>query len=145
MKLIKLKNVTLYKERVNLSYLRQGISHIDSDELYNLLQDDNATSLIIDVREPHEYEQAHIPGIPLIPMGNIPLYVDLLDKSQEYIFICRSGQRSFEVANYLQQHGFQQVHNFDGGMLSWMHETRSGLEHVITDLDGDASKLKRKK
>lgn len=128
-----------------LGYLYQGISHIDSDELYSILQDDHNTSLIIDIREPHEYEQAHIPGIPLIPMGNIPLYVDVLDKNKEYIFICRSGQRSFEVAHYLSQHGFSQVHNFDGGMLSWMHETRSGLENLIMYLDGDLSKLERRK
>lgn len=127
-----------------MSYDYQGISHIDSDELYELLQEATISHLIIDVREPHEYEQAHIPGIPLIPMGNIPQYADQLDKDREYIFICRSGQRSFEVANYLQQLGFQHVHNLDGGMLGWMHETKSGLEHVIKELN-EQSNLERLK
>lgn len=122
-----------------MSYDYQGISHIDSEELYELLQDTNNSHLIIDVREPHEYEQAHIPGIPLIPMGNIPQYADQLDKEREYVFVCRSGQRSFEVANYLQQLGFQHVHNLDGGMLGWMYETKSGLEHVISDLNEHTS------
>ncbi|MGG6310610.1 rhodanese-like domain-containing protein [Paenibacillus macerans] len=104
----------------------EGISHIDTDELHALLQDPDNEAVVIDVREPFEYETAHIPGVPLIPMGDIPSRADEFAKDKEYVFVCRSGSRSFEVARYLQMLGFERVHNFYGGMLSWDREVVSG-------------------
>lgn len=104
----------------------EGISHIDTTELHNLLQSPANATVVIDVREPHEYQVAHIPGVPLIPMGEIPDRIDEFDKNQEYVFVCRSGARSFEVARYLQALGFPNVHNYLGGMLNWDGEIISG-------------------
>ncbi|MCT2193890.1 rhodanese-like domain-containing protein [Paenibacillus sp. MB22_1] len=105
-----------------------GISHIDKDELHALLQDPANETIVIDVREPFEYEAGHIPGIPLIPMGEIPDRLDELDPKQEYVFVCRSGSRSYEVARYLQAQGFERVHNFLGGMLGWDLEVEYGFD-----------------
>ncbi|WP_068787056.1 rhodanese-like domain-containing protein [Paenibacillus phocaensis] len=105
-----------------------GISHLDKAELQAVLQDPASETVVIDVREPFEYEAAHIPGVPLIPMGEIPDRLEELDPEQEYVFVCRSGSRSYEVARYLQAQGFTRVHNFLGGMLGWDLEVESGLD-----------------
>lgn len=125
-----------------MSEIIQGVSHIDTKELTAILQDTNNRTIIIDVREPEEYTQAHIPGVPLIPMGEIINYMDDLDPDREYVFVCRSGQRSFNVAKYFQQHGFDAVHNYAGGMLDWDGEIATGLENVI-EHPLDAKKLEK--
>ncbi|WP_018750990.1 rhodanese-like domain-containing protein [Paenibacillus sanguinis] len=109
-----------------MAQIIEGISHIDTKELHSLLQNPANTAVVIDVREPHEYQAAHIPGVPLIPMGEIPNRMEEFDRNQEYIFVCRSGSRSFEVARYFQALGFPRVHNYLGGMLNWDREVISG-------------------
>ncbi|MEF3305887.1 rhodanese-like domain-containing protein [Paenibacillus sp. GYB003] len=100
----------------------EGVSHLDWRELKEVLEQTERTTIVIDVREPEEYEEAHIEGLPLIPMGDIIDWTEKLDPRREYVFVCRSGRRSFEVANYFQNNGFSNVHNFLGGMLSWAEE-----------------------
>ncbi|WP_062047979.1 rhodanese-like domain-containing protein [Bacillus sp. JCM 19034] len=122
-----------------MSYVIDGIEQLDAEELAVLLKEENDT-IVIDVREYDEYDQAHIPGIPLIPMHTIPQHVEKLEKSQSYLFICRSGSRSQQVALYLKEQGFDDVKNFAGGMLTWDGEVESGLEWVVKDvkeLDGN--------
>jgi rhodanese-related sulfurtransferase len=103
-----------------MPFIENGISHYDAEELLELVERNrDARITLIDVREPEEYIEGHIPGVRLIPMGKIPEMVDTLDPDQEYLFICRSGRRSSMVAHYLQKLGFKKVHNFYGGMLSW--------------------------
>lgn len=125
-----------------MSEIIQGVSHVDTEELSAILLDSNNHAIIIDVREPEEYAQAHIPGVPLIPMGEIISHMDDLDRDREYVFVCRSGQRSFNVAKYFQQQGFDAVHNYAGGMLDWDGEIATGLENVI-EHPLDAKKLER--
>ncbi|WP_223068141.1 rhodanese-like domain-containing protein [Paenibacillus caui] len=120
-----------------------GVSHIDADELEQILQDAERETIVIDVREPHEYIEAHIPSVPLIPMGEIAEYADELDKNSEYVFICRSGNRSYNVARYFQELGFSNVHNYDGGMLAWDKEITSGPEKMIDEFKS-MDQLKRK-
>lgn len=100
----------------------EGISHLDSFELNEILQDPASPVIVIDVREPEEYQAAHISGLPLIPMGDIIDAIDQMDKSKPYVFVCRSGRRSLEVAKYFIANDFAEVHNFSGGMLSWQQE-----------------------
>lgn len=73
---------------------------------------------LIDVREEEEVQEGMIKEAKHVPMGDIPNYVDQLDKEKEYIFICRSGRRSENVCMYLQDQGFKVV-NMVGGMLEW--------------------------
>lgn len=112
-----------------MAELIEGVSHVDTQELYNIMQDPNKKHVhIIDVREEEEYIAGHIPGVPLLPMSEIPDRVDQLDKSMEYIFVCRSGRRSLEVAKFLQGEGIEKVHNYLGGMLEWEYEIVQGME-----------------
>ncbi|GAB1448162.1 MAG: rhodanese-like domain-containing protein [Bacteroidia bacterium] len=75
---------------------------------------------IIDVREPHEYEEFNI-GAQLIPLGTLPSKIADLEslKNQEIIVHCRSGARSANAKMFLSDNGFDQVRNLLGGMLAW--------------------------
>lgn len=74
---------------------------------------------VIDVREPWEYEEGHIPGVTLIPMGEVPERLSEIPTDKEVIVTCRSGNRSAQITDYLRQQGFENVHNMDGGILAW--------------------------
>jgi len=72
----------------------------------------------IDVREPHEYEAAHIEGAVLIPLGQIVARLGEIPKSEPVIVACRSGQRSGLVAEHLNVAGYE-AHNLEGGLVAW--------------------------
>ncbi|WP_409344659.1 rhodanese-like domain-containing protein [Paenibacillus sp. MBLB4367] len=129
-----------------MAELIEGISHLDAKELQAIVADPANPVVVIDVREPEEYTEAHIAGLPLIPMGDIIDIVDQLDKSKEYVFVCRSGRRSFEVAKFFRAQGFEQVHNFKGGMLDWQeqgHEIAAGEDHIIETFSPEQLERKR--
>ena len=75
--------------------------------------------VIIDVREPDEYEYAHIDGTQLKPLGDIEQWAAELDRAAEYVFLCHSGSRSGQATSYLQTLGFKRVFNLRGGIDSW--------------------------
>ncbi len=74
---------------------------------------------LIDVREPHEWDIAHIPGARLIPLGNLPAAVPSLDRTRDIVVQCRSGARSGRAVRLLQAAGFTRVRNLAGGILRW--------------------------
>ncbi|MGO4888499.1 rhodanese-like domain-containing protein [Anaerobacillus sp. MEB173] len=116
-----------------MAYEYDGIKQLDYNELNSILKEKQKAPIIIDVREEEEYNEAHIPTIPLIPMHSIPEQIDKFDKNAEYIFVCRSGNRSHNVAKFFQMNGFSKVANYDGGMLVWEGETKSGPENIVKD------------
>jgi rhodanese-related sulfurtransferase len=75
---------------------------------------------IVDVREPHEYDEFNI-GALNIPLGSLPQRLDELEshKDEEIILHCRSGARSGNAKAYLLQQGYPNVRNLLGGMLAW--------------------------
>ncbi|HZH60353.1 MAG TPA: rhodanese-like domain-containing protein [Metabacillus sp.] len=77
---------------------------------------------IIDVREVEELEAGKIPGVIHIPLGLIEFRMNKLDKTKEYIMVCRSGGRSGRACQFLESHGFNVI-NMTGGMLDWEGET----------------------
>src|SRR5438132_4357489 len=74
---------------------------------------------LIDVREPFEYEIARIDGAKLIPLGEITERLDELNSERPIVVHCRSGQRSAQAARLLQQRGFGNVYNLEGGIDDW--------------------------
>ncbi|THF74211.1 rhodanese-like domain-containing protein [Cohnella fermenti] len=74
---------------------------------------------LIDVREDDEVAYGMIEGAVHIPMGTIPDRQDEIPKDEEVIFICRSGNRSGRVCEYLAAQGFGKLVNMQGGMLAW--------------------------
>ena len=74
---------------------------------------------LIDVREPFEYEIARIDGATLIPLGEIFERLDELSGEQPIVVHCHSGKRSAQAARLLQQRGFANVYNLEGGIDAW--------------------------
>ena len=74
--------------------------------------------LLIDVREPHEYQICSIPTAKLIPLGTLPQHLDELDRDIEIVAHCKSGMRSAKAVNLLKKNGFQ-ARNMKGGILAW--------------------------
>ena len=74
---------------------------------------------LLDVREPNEYAAGHIPGITLIPMGEVAARLSELPRDKEIIVTCRTGNRSSQVADLLREQGFTNVHNMTGGIVAW--------------------------
>jgi sulfur-carrier protein adenylyltransferase/sulfurtransferase len=75
--------------------------------------------VLIDVREPHEYQICNIPQAKLIPLGDLPKRVNELDSSVEIVAHCKSGVRSGKAVDFLRQAGFRKVKNMKGGILAW--------------------------
>jgi adenylyltransferase/sulfurtransferase len=75
--------------------------------------------LLIDVREPHEYQICSIPQAKLIPLGDLAKRLNELDSAQEIVAHCKSGVRSGKAVDFLRQAGFRKVRNMKGGILAW--------------------------
>ena len=74
---------------------------------------------LLDVREQWEYDEGHIPGVTLLPMGEVPARLSEIPTDKEVIVTCRSGNRSGQITDYLRQNGFDNVHNMSGGIVAW--------------------------
>jgi len=77
--------------------------------------------LLIDVRSPQEFGQGFIAGSQSIPFIDIMEGRHTLPKDKPVLFICSIGGRSFAAVQLLQEKGYQQVYNLDGGLQAWRH------------------------
>jgi molybdopterin/thiamine biosynthesis adenylyltransferase/rhodanese-related sulfurtransferase/molybdopterin converting factor small subunit len=75
--------------------------------------------VLIDVREPHEYQIARIPYAKLIPLGELPKRLSELNRDDEIVAHCKSGARSAKAVDLLKQSGFRKARNMKGGILAW--------------------------
>jgi len=75
--------------------------------------------VLIDVREPYEYQIASIPGATLMPLGDLPKRLQELDQQSEIVAHCKSGGRSQKAVDLLKQNGFRNVRNMTGGIVAW--------------------------
>jgi rhodanese-related sulfurtransferase len=76
---------------------------------------------LIDVREDFEYETSNIGG-QLIPLGGILIEADKVDKDKQVVVMCRSGKRSAAAIMQLEQLGYTNLYNLQGGILAWKAE-----------------------
>lgn len=91
---------------------------ISAQELKSWIESDKDFQLI-DCREPHEFEENNING-ELIPMNTIPENVDKIRKDVDVVIHCRSGARSGNVIQWLNQNeGFTNLRNLEGGILAY--------------------------
>jgi len=96
---------------------RPQIKQANVDEVASLHQLNS--HIFIDVREPEEWEQGVIPGALKISMGEVEDNLEKMDQEKEYIIVCRSGSRSYRIAEIMSEAGFKNIINFGGGMLDW--------------------------
>lgn len=100
------------------------VEDVQPVDLQTLLKD-SAQPVVVDVREPWEYQMGHVTGSKLIPLGQLAQRVSELDPEHPVAVICQSGSRSQSAAALLAQKGFKKVYNVIGGMSAWQ---MSGLE-----------------
>jgi rhodanese-related sulfurtransferase len=94
---------------------------LTAKELSNKIAN-NDDILILDVREPNEFQYASIKSSVLIPLNQIPERIAELDAEQEIVVVCHHGIRSQKAAHYLIHSGFQHVYNLQGGIDAWSCE-----------------------
>jgi adenylyltransferase/sulfurtransferase len=83
------------------------------------MQERGEDFLLVDVREPHEWEIARIPGATLIPLGSLPARLKELDTSRPIVLQCHVGQRSMRALEFLHQAGYRKLKNLRGGIDAW--------------------------
>ena len=81
--------------------------------------DKGDTIVVVDVREPWEYNTAKIEGSILIPLATLPHSLDKLDKNAEIVCQCHHGMRSADATAFLHQQGFKNTKNLVGGIDAW--------------------------
>ncbi|PLR90003.1 rhodanese-like domain-containing protein [Bacillus sp. T33-2] len=97
------------------------MEQITAKEVEELLNEGNTLN-IIDVREVDEVANGKIPTAIHIPLGLLEFKIQDLDKSKEYIMVCRSGARSGRATHFLEGQGFTVI-DMTGGMLAWEGKT----------------------
>jgi rhodanese-related sulfurtransferase len=75
--------------------------------------------VLLDVREPWEWQAARIEGSQHIPIRELPARLAEIEPEQEVVAICHHGARSQQVAMFLERNGFSRVHNLQGGVDAW--------------------------
>jgi hydroxyacylglutathione hydrolase len=97
------------------------IEDISVEQLDDLLKNTNGSKpLILDVREPWEYQQGHIPGATLVPLGSLSSRLGELDTNHPVVLVCATGNRSQSAAALLGQKKFEKIYNVLGGTMAWM-------------------------
>jgi adenylyltransferase/sulfurtransferase len=102
-----------------------GVREIEPEELKRRL-DAGDNLLVLDVREPAEYQICNLGGY-LIPLSDLPQRVRELDPGREIVTYCKAGVRSARAADFLQRHGFRQVSSLKGGILAWADRVDSKM------------------
>lgn len=100
--------------------VKNGIPQMSVTELKQHI-DAGDDILVLDVREPFEYQIANIGGT-LIPMNDVPRRLGEIGRDRDIVVQCRSGSRSQRVAEFLKQNGYEKVSNLAGGIKAWSEQ-----------------------
>ena len=78
--------------------------------------------LFVDVREPWEYDTAHLEGSVLIPLGEIPGNLQRIEGAEQIVVFCHHGMRSLDAAAWLRSQGVEGARSMAGGIDRWSAE-----------------------
>lgn len=97
----------------------RGVKEVSSAEALQLINHKNA--IVLDVREPNEYDSGHVLNSKLVPLGKLKERMGELEKFKEQpiVVVCRSGNRSGTACYLLGRKGFSQAYNLAGGVQAW--------------------------
>lgn len=96
------------------------IPHLGAVDLHHWRSDRTRPEpVLIDVREPWEFDYCRIEGSLPIPLGELAARIDEVPTDRPLVMVCHHGHRSFYAAALLQQAGFTQIHNLRGGVEEW--------------------------
>ena len=94
------------------------VPEIDVQTLKHMLES-GEDFVLLDVRDPDEFEQMNIPGARLLPLGELQERAGELDPQAKTVVMCLSGGRSARATDFLLKQGFRDVCNLKGGILAW--------------------------
>jgi rhodanese-related sulfurtransferase len=94
------------------------IPQVSVEELKQKM-DGGEKPLLLDVREPHEYALADLPGAIKVPLQTLPKNLEKVPKDRDLVVYCRSGGRSANAVQFLRQVGFDKAVNLAGGINAW--------------------------
>jgi SulP family sulfate permease len=95
-----------------------NVAMISPQDLWEQLRG-KSPPVVIDVREPREYQSGHIPQAESIPLSRIIAKPTLVPQKSRVVFVCRGGRRSMRMAALLKSQGCDQVYALRGGILAW--------------------------
>ena len=105
------------------------IPEIGPAELFQWRHDATRTPpLLIDVREPWEFEYCRIDGSLLIPLGQLASRLSEVPQDAPVVMVCHHGNRSWHAAAMLLHSGFGAVHNLRGGVEEWAVEVEPAMK-----------------
>lgn len=96
-------------------------------EEFSAIRESDGEVVLVDVREPHEYEICSIEGSKLIPLGELKDRTGELDPEDEIVVHCHHGKRSMRAATFLAEQGFGKVKNLKGGIDEWAEKLDSEM------------------
>jgi NADPH-dependent 2,4-dienoyl-CoA reductase/sulfur reductase-like enzyme/rhodanese-related sulfurtransferase len=111
---------------VLMNKLEGRVKGIQASEVREKLQTSRESFQVLDVRDEEEVKVKRIPNSVWIPLGEMKKRIGEIDKKKEIAVHCESGLRSYKACLRLQQQGFENVKNIDGGMLCWCYDAESG-------------------
>ncbi|HJV81265.1 rhodanese-like domain-containing protein [Noviherbaspirillum sp.] len=92
-----------------------------------LADESRAKPVLLDVREPWEFQTCHIEGSLPMPMNSVPARLQELDDDAPIVCVCHHGGRSMSVASFLERNGFTQVINLTGGVHAWAQQVDGSM------------------
>ncbi|MGN6388239.1 MAG: rhodanese-like domain-containing protein [Burkholderiaceae bacterium] len=102
--------------------------HLSPQDLADRLADPaQPRPLLLDVRQPWEYQTCHLPDATLVPLAALPQALAGLDPAQPVVCICHHGMRSLQAAAFLERQGFADVANLTGGIDAWSIQVDPGV------------------
>ncbi|PYM15307.1 MAG: molybdenum cofactor biosynthesis protein MoeB [Verrucomicrobia bacterium] len=105
----------------------QNPDEVTVHDMKKALADPKLGVRVIDVREPDEYEIAHVDGVPLFPLSTLPQRFTELDPNRQYYIHCKSGVRSMKALKFLKEQGFKYLKSVKGGISAWADEVDSSV------------------
>ena len=105
---------------------KPAIEEITVEE-FSSIRENNGGVVLVDVREPHEYDICSIEGSKLIPLGELKDRTGELDPEDDIVVHCHHGRRSMRAATFLAEQGFGKVRNLKGGIDEWAEKLDSAM------------------
>jgi sulfur-carrier protein adenylyltransferase/sulfurtransferase len=126
---------------IELRKLFTPVDALDSEEARKYLgEHKEGTYTLLDVRQPWEYEEDHLPGAKLVPLGELKEGTSGLDPNKPTLVYCAIGGRSRVAAQLLSGRGFKEVYNLSGGIKAYRGAKATGPQELNLDMvRGDES------
>ena len=120
---------------ISLKKLFTPVKSIDTEEAKTFMAEHKADAYtLLDVRQPKEYEDEHIPGAKLIPLPGLKEGLNELDKQKPVVAYCAIGGRSLAAAQLLSGLGFKEIYNLKGGIKAWQGGKAAGPRELNLEL-----------